>query len=470
MFLSSASVNRPVLVLMVTLAVLVLGSAAVSRLRIDLLPSIELPTVTVRTSYSGADPLVMERLVTRIVEEIIATVPGVVEMTSRSYEGNSRVRVSFAWGTDVETAALEVRATLEDEINELPDEVTNVRVSKFDVDSFPVVLLGISSKLEPIELTDIVENQIRYRLSRIPGVAQVDPWGGFNREVRIALDPARLNALGLPLNNILQAIRNANVDLPAGKIQDGSYQMTLRAPSEFSNLEQIRNTVVGRQDKKLITLRQIATVEDTYQALSRIIRVNGEQGLRVAIRKQPGENTVEVADKVLEEVKAINLAFPQIEVIPVINQGNFIERAISNVARSVLYGGSLAILVLLFFLRDLRSTAIISVAIPISVIATFAMLYLGGFTLNLMSIGGLALGVGMMVDSSVVVLENIFRRKQKIGETPSKAAVNGAAEVSSAVIAGTLTTLVIFLPLIFVQGVSGVLFKELAFVIMFSLL
>ena len=470
MFLTKASVKRPVMVLMATLAVLVLGSAAVSRLQIDLLPSIELPTVTVRISYSGADPLVMERLVTRIVEEIIATVPGVVEMTSQSYEGNSRVRVSFAWGTDVETAALEVRATLEDEINELPDEVTNVRVSKFDVDSFPVVVLGISSKLDPVELTEIMENQIRYRLSRIPGVAQVDPWGGFNREVRIALEPDRLSALGLPLNDVLQAIKNANVDLPAGKIEDGRYQLTLRAPSEFTNLEQIRNTVVGRQDKKLITLRQIASVEDTYQALTRIIRVNGERGLRVAIRKQPGENTVDVADKVLEEVKAINAAFPQIEVIPVINQGNFIERAISNVAQSVLYGGSLAVFVLLFFLRDIRSTMIISMAIPISVIATFAMLYVGGFTLNLMSLGGLALGVGMMVDSSVVVLENIFSRRQKTAETAAQTAVNGAGEVSSAVIAGTLTTLVIFLPLIFVQGVSGVLFKELAYVIMFSLL
>ncbi len=469
MILSSASVRRPVFTLMATMVVVVLGIAALDRLRIDLLPSIELPTITVRTSYDGADPLVMEQLVTQIVEEIVATVPGVVEMSSRSYEGNSRVRVSFAWGTNVETAALEVRATIEDEISELPDDVGSVRVSKFDVDSFPVVLLGISSKLDPIELTTIVENQIRYRFSRIPGVAQVDPWGGFNREVRVELDPTRINALGLPLQDVLDAIRNANLDLPAGKIEEGSFQMTLRAPAEFTDLEQIRNTVVGRRDGVVVTLRQIARVVDTYEVLSRIIRVNGEQGVRVAIRKQPGENTVEVAQQVLAEVEAINEDFPQIQVIPVINQGNFIERAIFNVAQSVLYGGSLAILVLLFFLRDLRSTLVISLAIPISVIATFAMLYVGGFTLNLMSLGGLALGVGMMVDSSVVVLENIFRRKQEKKEDPSTAAIRGAGEVSSAVLAGTVTTLVIFLPLIFVQGVSGVLFKELAYVIMFSL-
>ena len=470
MSLARASVNRPVFTLMVTLAVVVLGSVALTHLRIDLLPSIELPTISVRTNYEGADPVVMERLVTQIVEEIVSTVPGVVEMTSQSYEGNSRLRVSFDWGTNVDAAATEVRATIEDEISELPDEIGSVRVSKFDVDSFPVVILGISSKLDPVELTTIVENQIRYRFSRIPGVAQVDPWGGYNREVRIELDPVRINALGLPLNDILEAIRNANLDLPAGKIEEGRYQVTLRAPAEFRDLEEIRNTVIGRSEGALITLRQVAVVRDTYEKLNRIIRVNGDQGLRVAIRKQAGDNTVEVARRVLDEVEEINRAFPQIKVIPVINQGNFIERAIANVAQSVLYGGSLAILVLLFFLRDLRSTAVISMAIPISVIATFALLYFGGFTLNLMTLGGLALGVGMMVDSSVVVLENIFRRRKEFGDAPREAAINGSREVASAVVAGTVTTLVIFLPLIFVQGVSGVLFKELAYVIMFSLL
>jgi HAE1 family hydrophobic/amphiphilic exporter-1 len=184
---------------MVTLIVVVLGTVALTRLQIDLLPSIELPTVTVRTEYEGADPVVMERLVTQIIEEIVATVPGVVEMTSQSYEGNSRVRVSFAWGTDIDKAALDVQATIEDEISELPDEIRRPRVSKFDVDSFPVVLLGISSTLDPVELTQIVEDQIRYRFARIPGVAQVDPWGGFSREVRVELDPSGRQDRGGPL-------------------------------------------------------------------------------------------------------------------------------------------------------------------------------------------------------------------------------------------------------------------------------
>ena len=469
MNLAKLSVQRPVFISMMTLIVIVLGLASLSRLKTDLLPSIELPTITVRTQYEGADPIVIEQRVTQIVEEIIATVPGMQEMSSLSYEGNSRVKVSFGWGSDVDNAALDVRTTLEDEISELPDDIVGPRVTKFDVDSFPVVILGISSDLDPVELTQIVEDQIRYRFTRISGVAQVDPWGGFNRELRVELDPARLKALKLPLDEILDAIRDANLDLPTGKIEQGRYQVTLRAPAEFANLQQIRNTVIARRDGTVVTLGQVAEVKDTYEKLTRIIRVNGKRGVRVAIRKQADANTVEVARAVLKEVDSINLAFPQIHITPVTNQGNFIERAISNVARSVLYGGSLAVLVLLFFLRNLRSTLIISLAIPISVIGTFALLFFGGFTLNLMTLGGLALGVGMMVDSSVVVLENIFRRRQELKESPNKAAINGSNEVASAVVAGTLTTLVIFLPLIFVQGVSGVLFKELAFVIMFSL-
>ncbi len=470
MSLAAFSIRRPVLTVMVTLIVVVLGIVSMTRLRTDLLPSIELPTISVRTNYQGADPLVMERLVTQILEEIVATVPGVEEISSQSYDGNSRIRVTFAWGTSIDTAATDVRATIEDEINELPDDVGRPRVSKFDIDSFPVVLLGISSNLDPVELTRVIEDQIRFRFARVPGVAQVDLWGGFEREMRIELDPQRINSLGLGLDRIIDAIRDANLDLPAGKIEKGRYEVTLRAPAEFARLDEIRQTVIGERDGAMIRLGQVAEVKDTYRKLTRIIRVNGEQGLRVAIRKQPEANTVEVARAVLEEVEAVNRALPAINVIPVIDQGNFIERSIANVSRSVLYGGALAVLVLLLFLRSLRSTAVIAMAIPISVIATFALIYFGGFTLNLMTLGGLALGVGMMVDSSVVVLENIFRRQRENGESAREAAIRGTNEVSAAIIAGTLTTLVVFLPLVFVQGLTGLLFTELALVIIFSLI
>jgi HAE1 family hydrophobic/amphiphilic exporter-1 len=469
MSLSRFSVQKPIFVTMITLIVVIIGVVSLTRLRIDLLPDIELPTLTIRTQYEGASPVVMERLVTQIIEEIVGTVPGVKEMTSQSSEGNSSVRVSFVWGTEIDAAALDVQATLEDEINELPDDIVRPRVSKFDIASFPVVILGISSDLDPVELTNLIEDQIRYRFGRIPGVAQVDLWGGFSREVRIELDPDRINALGLPLDRVLQAVRDANLDVPAGKIEEGRYEVTLRAPAEFVNLDQIRDTVVVERSGAAVTLGQIAEVTDTYEKLTRIIRVNGERGLRVAIRKQADANTVEVSRLVLAEIDAVNNAFPQISIIPVINQGNFIERSIANVSRSVMYGGGLAIFVLLFFLLNLRSTVVISLAIPISVIATFALLYVGGFTLNLMTLGGLALGVGMMVDSSIVVLENIYRHRSENNESPENASIKGTQEVASAIIASTITTLVIFLPLVFVRGVAGILFKELAFVIMFAL-
>ena len=469
MSLPAFSVGRPVFTTMITMIVIILGLASFSRLQIDLLPDIELPTLTIRTGYEGAGPVVMEQLITQIIEEIIATVPGVTELTSESSEGSSRVRVTFDWGTDIDTAAIDVQAQLEDEINELPDDIVRPRVSKFDVASYPVVIMGISSPMDPVGLTRIIDTQLRLRFARIPGVAQIDTWGAYNREVRIELDPERIKALGIPFNVILSSVRDSNIDLPTGSIEQGRYEVILRAPAEYVDLEQIRNTVVAEREGGLVTLGQIADVRDTHEKRNRIIRLNGNPGLRVAIRKQPSANTVEVAGRVLAEIEEINRDYPQVRVVPVINQGNFIERSIRNVAQSVLYGGSLAIVVLLFFLRNIRSTMVISLAIPISVIATFAMIFFGGFTINLMTLGGLALGVGMMVDSSVVVLENIFRRREEHDEHPRIASIKGAREVSSAILASTLTTLVIFLPLIFLRGVSGLLFKELAFTVMFAL-
>jgi hydrophobic/amphiphilic exporter-1 (mainly G- bacteria), HAE1 family len=467
--LSGFSVRRPIFTTMVTLIVVTLGAVSLSQVRIDMLPEIEMPRLSVRTSYEGADPEVMERLVTQTVEEIVATVPGVQEITSTSAEGSSRLRVTFGWGTDIDVAAADVRSVLEDELNELPEEVDRPQIRKFDIGSFPVVLLGIGSKLEPIELTELIEDQIRYRFARIPGVAQVDMWGGYDREIRVELDLGKIRALDLPLDDVLDAIRDANLDLPAGEIEQGRFEVRLRAPAEFRDLDEIRDTVVTVREQAPVTLGEIAEIRDTYEKLTRIVRVNGELGLRMAIRKQADANTVEVAERVLAEIERVNEDFPQLEVVPVINQGNFIERSIANVANSVLYGGILAIVVLLFFLRSLRSTLIISVAIPVSIVATFALIYFGGFTLNLMTLGGLALGVGMMVDSSIVVLENIFRRRDEEGEAVAVAAVAGAREVAGAIVASTITTVIIFLPLMFVSGVSGLLFRELAYVVGFSL-
>jgi HAE1 family hydrophobic/amphiphilic exporter-1 len=463
------AVARPVFTTMLTGIVVLLGTVALLRLRVDLLPEIELPRLTVRATYPGASPEVVERSVTQILEEILATVPGVEELTSSSEEEDSRVSMTFAWGTDLDVVAQDVSATLEDELNELPEEVVRPRVDKFDVNSFPIVILGVSSSLDPVELTETIEKEIRYRLARIPGVAQVDTWGAYEREIRVELDPVRVTALRLPLDDVLTAIRDANLDLPTGQIEEGRYEVVLRAPAEFRNLDEIRTTVVAQRDGAPVTLGQIARIRDTHRKLTRRVRIDGDLGLRIAIRKQADANTVEVSKAVLAEIEEINDDVPQVRIVAVSNQGSFIERSIANVAWSVLYGGAFAILVLLLFLRDVRSTLVIALSIPVSAVATFALIWSNGLTLNLMTLGGLALGVGMMVDSSIVVLENVFRRRHGEGESNAEAAERGTSEVASAIVASTITTLVIFLPLVFVRGVSGLLFQELALVIAYSL-
>jgi len=469
MRLPALSVARPVSTLMGTLIVLLVGLVSWGRLRLDLLPPVELPTVTITTEYEGASPEVMERQVTQIVEEVVATVPGVAELTSSSTEGASEVVVKFVWGVDLDAAASDVRARLEEESNEFPTNMPRPRIAKFDAASFPVVALGISSDGDPVQLTTLIENQIRYRFSQLPGVAQVDPWGGYDREIRVELDPERIKALALPVAMVLDALMQANVDLPAGEIESGNEAIMLRAPAQFSNLDQIRDTVVTVRDGAPVRLAQIASVLDTHRRLTEVARVNGRLGVRVAVRKEADANTVEVAERILAEVEAIRRDIPGIEIIPVVNQGGFIERSLNNVASSVFYGGGLAILVLLVFLRSLRSTVVIALAIPVSLIATLGIMQIAGMTINLMSLGGMALGVGMMVDNSIVVLENIYRRHHTQGEDARDASINGAHEVGPAIVASTVTTLVIFLPLVFVRGVSGILFRDLAYVIAFSL-
>ena len=467
---SGFSVKRPVFTTMVMLIVVILGAFSLLRLPIDLMPEVEYPTLTVSTNYENASPEEMEELITRRVEEAVAAVPGVDEMTSNSAEGISNVRVSFVWGTNLDAAASDVRERIDRILPRLPDDADRPQLRRFDPSSFPILLFGVSSRLDPIELRTLIDDQLKHRLERVPGVAVVDVWGGLEREIQVNLDFDRIRALQLPLDQVLDAIREANVNVPAGSIERGLFDVTLRTPGEFTDLDEVRETVVAVRDGATIRLGQIATIDDTHERISQIIRINGEPGVRLAVRKQSGTNTVEVAEQVKREAERINRDFPQLNLMPIIDQSEYIERSIANLGRTILYGGALAILVLLFFLRNVRSTFIIAVAIPISIVATFALVYAGGFTLNLMTLGGLALGVGMMVDNAIVVLESIYRSRERDGLDGPRAAVEGTGQVSSAVIASTITTLVIFLPLVFVEGITGMMFKPLAYVVGFALI
>jgi HAE1 family hydrophobic/amphiphilic exporter-1 len=469
MKVSQFSVYRPIFTVMIFLIVIILGLVSFSRLPIDLLPDITYPTLSLSTSYGNASPEEMEEIVTRPIEEALAAVPGVEEITSTSAEGSSSVRVSFAWGTDLEEASNDIRDRLDRIIRSLPEDIERPRLRKFDPASFPILIMGASSDLDPILTRRIIDDQIKYRIERVPGVASLDIWGGRQREIHVNLEPDKIKALGLPLDLILNKIRSENVDVPAGTIERGNYEVLIRTPGVYTNLDEIRNTVVAIRDGVPIQVKEIASVEDSWQKIRRIVRVNGKQGIRLSISKQSGKNTVEIAKAVLEEIERIKQDIPQITLVPIIDSSKYIQSSISNVGKAALYGGLLAVLVLLFFLRSFRSTTVIATAIPISIIATFALIYFGGFTLNIMTLGGLALGIGMLVDNAIVVLENIYRL-QESGEKPVQASINGTGEVTSAIIASTLTTLAVFLPLIFLRGMSGIMFRQLSYVIAFALL
>ncbi|MBM3958127.1 MAG: efflux RND transporter permease subunit, partial [Gemmatimonadetes bacterium] len=307
------------------------------------------------------------------------------------------------------------------------------------------------------------------RIERLPGVAALDIWGGLAREIHVNLSWDRIKALGLPLDQVLSRIQASNVDIPAGRIDRANYEVTIRTPGQFTSLDELRDTVIAVREGVNIRLKEVADIDDSWQRVRQIVRVNGEPGIRLSVTKQSGTNTVEVARRALAEIEQVNEDIPQIRLTPIIDTSDYIKRSITNVGGSAMNGGALAIFILLFFLRNVRSTLVIATAIPISIIATFALLYFSGFTLNLMTLGGLALGVGMLVDNAIVVLENIYRLREE-GQSPEQAAINGTEEVTAAIVSSTVTTLVVFLPLVFVRGMSGVMFKQMSIVISFSLM
>ncbi len=468
MRISRFAVHRPIFTIMAVLIVLLLGTISLLRLPIDLMPDISYPTLSISCSYENAGPEEIEELITRPIEQAVSAVPGVEEVTSVSAEGQGTVRVTFAWGTDLDAAANDIRDRLDRVMNRLPEDADRPTLRKFDLASFPILILGASSNLDPVQTRRIMEDQVAYRLERVPGVAAVDIWGGLEREIHVNLDPAKINALAIPLDSIVSHILEGNVNIPAGNIEKGNFEITVRTPGEYTDLKQLQDTVIAVRGGVPIQLKEIAYVEDSWQKITRIVRVDGAPGMRLSVNKQSGKNTVDVARAALAELERINRDIPQIKIIPIIDTSNYIQRSISNVGSSAIYGGILAVVVLLLFLRNIRSTVVIATAIPVSIIATFALLYFGNFTLNIMTLGGLALGIGMLVDNAIVVLENIFRKRES-GEMLQVAAIDGTEEVTAAVIASTLTTMVVFLPLVFMRGMSGVMFKQLSIVVSFSL-
>lgn len=468
MILSTLSVRRPIGVTMIMSMVIIFGVVSFLKLPIDLMPDITYPTITVSAAYSNASPVEIETLITRPIEQAVAAVPGVEEISSTSTEGRSRVRISFAWGTDLDAASNDLRDRIDRVLPRLPDDIDRPTLRKFDAAAFPIIIIGASSDLDPVQMLNIIDEQVKYRIERIPGVAAIDVMGGSKREININIDINKTKALKVAPDQIISRLRAENLNLPSGMIESGNYELRLRTPGEFKTVAEIAGLVIGETAGKLIRLQDVAEVRDRWEKARSIVRINGKPGVRIMVNKQSGSNTVAVAKAVKEELEKINEEIPQLRLAPIVDSSKYIERSIDNVSSAAMYGGLLAIIILQFFLGNLASTAIIAIAIPVSIIATFALMYYFEFTLNIMSLGGVALGIGMLVDNSIVVLENIFRYREK-GLGMVDAAIKGSSEVAMPVLASTMTTVVIFLPLLFVEGMTGLMFKQLAYIVGFSL-
>lgn len=469
MSIYKASVERPILTSVIYMIITTIGIVSFSRLSIDLMPEVTYPSLSVMTSYGNVGPQEMEELVTRPLEESLAAVQGVEEITSSSTEGRSSVRVSFTWGYDLDVAANDVRDRLDRVLGRLPEDIDRPTIRKFDPSSYPILILGISSDMNPLDARRLVEDQVKYRLERVPGVAAVDIRGGLYREIHVELRAPRIKALGIAPDQVISVLRNENRNIPAGIYDKDNYEILVRTQGEFTSIDEISNLVVTMKGNTPIKIGDIADVTDSWQEVRQYNRVNGKPGMRISINKQSGANTVEVAEAAKLEIDRLNRDIPQIQIIPQVDTSTYIRASISNVRDSALAGGILAVLILFVFLRNVSSTFIIATAIPISVLATFILMYFAGFTLNLTTFGGLALGIGMLLDCAIVVLENIYRHRES-GLDPKESSIIGTTEVWSAIVASTTTTVVVFIPVIFIRGMSGILFQQMAYVVSFSLI
>ena len=466
MSLSSFSIERPITTYVMAAVAVLLGAISFFRLPVDLMPESEYPTISVRTGYPGVGPEEIETIISRPMERTLTSAPGVDRITSTSSEGSSSIRVMFTWGTNLDEAANEIRARIDRVRGTLPPEVEPPTLFKFDASQSPIMFLSLSGDMDPRTLRQFAEDEIQYRIERVPGVAAVDVRGGLKREIHVDLILEKIKALDLSLAQVVSAIRAENMNLPVGPVNEGRYELLIRTQGEFENVDQIRNMVVAVRNGVPVYVKDVAFVDDSWEEVRSLVRIDGRPGIRMSVRKQSGSNTVEVADHVNKELERINRELPGVSVIATMDSAKFIKSAIANVRESAIYGSILAILILFIFLRNVVSTLIITASIPITIIATFALLYYYNFTLNTMSFGGLALGVGMIVDNAIVLLENIFRHREA-GKERKEAALIGTREVAMAITASTLTSVAVFVPLIFLTGMSGIMFRQLSYVVIF---
>ncbi|HST62310.1 MAG TPA: efflux RND transporter permease subunit [Longimicrobium sp.] len=472
--LATLAINRPVGTVMLSLVVVVLGMFYLGRLPLDLLPSIVYPQIRAGVSYPGVEPEVLEETVARPLETALAPTEGVTRIETEVQEGRVGVNLVFDYGTDIDLALSEASKNLERARSQLPEEANPPTIGKFDPAQSPIFEGAFSSQERPLaELRDWVDRRLVPQLLTIQGVAAVDVSGGLTREVQVVLDPERLRSYGLTVSQVNDALRNANQDVAAGRVQSTTREVVGVTEGKFKSVNDIRSLVLSLPSGGRVPLTEVAVVRDTTREQRLWVRLNGVPAVKISVRKQPDANTVAVAEAVeerLTRLQGTNFLPSGVQFRAIESQATFIRNSVKSVQDAAVGGALLSMIVIFLFLGSLRKTLVIALSIPLSLLATFVMMGMGGLTLNIMSLGGLALGVGLLLDNAIVMLENVYRRRDALGEDAETAAHRGAKEVTSAVVASTTTNLAAVVPFLLITGLTALIFKELILTISFAIL
>lgn len=468
--LSKLAVDRPVTFIMTTLVVIGFGLFGLSRLSLNLYPDVSFPTITIYTTYEGVAPEDIETLITRPIEEQVGSVSGLQRIRSLSSQGASVVKLYFNWGTDLFIAEADVRKQIDFARRAVPQDADQPIVFSYDPNQEPVIVLALSSPVRSSsELRTVATQQLEQRLERIPGIAATETAGGLERQINIWMRNDQILAYGLDVATVAGRLRQENIQVPAGELIEGRIVYSLRTIGEFKDVDQIRNTVIGVRNNVPVLLRDIADVEDGVAQPIGNVHVKGEEGLVLNLYRQSDVNVVTTAANVLRELDRIRGILPSDMTLEVLtNKADFIKLSLNNLYATAVQAIFLVVIILLVFLQSVRTSLIVAISIPVSIVATFSVMDFADVTLNVISLSGLTLAVGLVVDNAVVVLENIFRYREE-GKDGKTAAVNGAREVALPVVVSTLTTLVVLLPVLFVPGIAGVLFQDLALTVSFAL-
>jgi HAE1 family hydrophobic/amphiphilic exporter-1 len=456
---------------MMILIITVLGFVALSRIGIDFFPSLQFPEVSILTTYPGAASHEIETIVTRPLEEAVAVVEGIKKIKSRSQEGISIIQVEFNWGTDLAAAAQDIRNMMEQALDMMPDEVDRPLVLKADMDLLPILYYGLYSATDrnPRNLRKLIKDTVEKRLENLPGVASVSISGGLEREILVNVDRNRLKAHNLTINDLIQTIREQNRDIPGGHLIKGTEEFIVRTTGKYKNVQQIADTIVKMEGGVPVYVKDVASVEDSHQEVRYYAKTNMRDSVVMWVTKESGANTVEVANTVIKEMERLKTILPSdIKFLNVWDTSKLIGDSVARLRETALWGGLIAFLVLFFFLRNLRTTLTLAISIPFAIITTFIAIYFARYTLNMITLSGLALSIGMILDNSIVVLENIFRHLQE-GKERKEAARIGSTEVSMAITASTLTSVIVFLPMVLATGITGQFAKPLGVTVTLAL-